>query len=81
MIKEGKMNEKLQVFLCLNCQESAGNLLINAKNRNLRKVIYCKKKRERSKLYKLRSAHTVGMRAYRILDSRGGLGTSVTLGK
>ena len=48
----------------------------------LEKVLYCKKKkRERSKLYKLRSAHTVEMREYRILESRGGLRTSVTLGK
>ena len=45
----------------------------------LEKVLYCKK-RERSKLYKLRSAHTVETREYRILDSRGGLRTSVTLG-
>ena len=39
------------------------------------------RKKERSKIYKLRSAHTVEMRAYRILDSRGGLRTTVTLGK
>ena len=46
----------------------------------LEKVLILQKK-ERSKLYKLRSAHMVEMRAYRILDSRGGLRTTVTLGK
>ena len=39
------------------------------------------KKGEQSKLYTLRSAHMVEMRAYMILDSRGGLQLSVTLGK